>query len=347
LETAPRVDTTGAGAAAERRTARLRYAAQRIAELAAGAPERSIGVLTRTNRTVAELIFLLKQLDVDVSQEGGNPLTDAALVEVVLSALMLAEHPADLRWAYHVSHSPLSELLELPPWSGEIDPQTLAARVSTAADRVRGKVERAGLSGTLLWLGGALIPIAGAADALRLRQLVGLAHDYQLNPQPRLSAFVELVRQRRVERPQPAQVRVMTTHQAKGLEFDAVVLPDLDGTLVRSARKLVRRSHSPVDPPEALLRYVGAHQWSVLPQAWQTAFGEAAEAAMTEALCLLYVAVTRPRHALRMIIEPATKKKFDLRTPAALITHALAADADPTAPQTTLFEAGNQDWHQN
>ena len=52
----------------------------------------SVGVLTRTNRAVAEVIYLLEQRGLDVSQEGGNPLTDSAAVEVVLSALMMAEH---------------------------------------------------------------------------------------------------------------------------------------------------------------------------------------------------------------------------------------------------------------
>ena len=45
-----------------------------------------------------------------MSQEGGNPLTDSAAVEVVLSALMMAEHPGDRRWEFHVSGTPLAKI---------------------------------------------------------------------------------------------------------------------------------------------------------------------------------------------------------------------------------------------
>ncbi len=39
--------------------------------------------------------------------------------------------------------------------------------------------------------------------------------------------FVRLVREKRVERPQMAPIRVMTLHQSKGLEFDAVFIPEI------------------------------------------------------------------------------------------------------------------------
>ena len=85
-------------------------AAQQIADLYERAPGLSIGVLTRSNFGVAQMIFLLERLGIEVSQEGGNPLTDSAAVEMVLSALMMAEHPGDGRWAFHLSASPLARI---------------------------------------------------------------------------------------------------------------------------------------------------------------------------------------------------------------------------------------------
>lgn len=318
----------------------LESVADRITELANAKPSASIGVLTRRNQTVAELIFYLKQRDVDVSQEGGNPLTDSALVELVLSALMLSEHPSDLRWAYHVAQSPLGELLRLHPLKpaqGK-DWQDQLQAVSLAADRVRERLEYEGLSHTLRWLGDQLIPIASENDALRLRQLLMLAHPYEANPQPRISRFVDLVRRKKVQRPRPAQVRVMTVHQAKGLEFDTVVLPELDGQLTRMDRQVIARATSPVDPPEALLRYISSKRWNILPKRWQQAFGETAASAMTEALCLMYVALTRPRENLEIIIRPASNAAFKSKTPAALIYHALECKEDPTAANTELIQ---------
>ena len=62
-----------------------------IAEYHQKCPDRTIGVLTRTNRTIAETIFKLRQAGIEASQEGGNFLTDSAAVETVLAAIQLAD----------------------------------------------------------------------------------------------------------------------------------------------------------------------------------------------------------------------------------------------------------------
>ena len=61
----------------------LRDVADRISEIHRDHPDASIGVLTRNNKGVAQMIYLLDQLGLDVSQEGGNPLTDSIAVELV------------------------------------------------------------------------------------------------------------------------------------------------------------------------------------------------------------------------------------------------------------------------
>src|SRR5690606_23716144 len=197
-------------------------------------PGRSIGVLTRTNRSVAWLIHLLRRAGVDVSQEGGNPLTDSSAVELVLSALMMAEHPGDRRWWFHVAHSPLADWLQTGP-----DDETYQA-----AARVRRLSEDVGVAGAVEQIADRIAPHCDRGDVIRLRQLVTLAQTYEINRQPRLGDFVALVQAKRVERPQPAAVRVMTVHQAKGLEFDVVVLPELDGTLTRQARQTIAMKES-------------------------------------------------------------------------------------------------------
>ncbi|NIP85080.1 MAG: UvrD-helicase domain-containing protein, partial [Planctomycetales bacterium] len=66
------------------RAATLQAAADRIAELTAAAPAATIGVLARKNSTVARLIYELRRRGVPTSEEGGNPLTDSAAVQLVL-----------------------------------------------------------------------------------------------------------------------------------------------------------------------------------------------------------------------------------------------------------------------
>lgn len=304
-------------------------AAKRIAEIHRKSPHKSIGVLTRTNGAVAQLIMRLEALDIEVSQEGGNPLTDSAAVETVLSALMMAEHPGDGRWRFHVEQT------------------LMVADPSLNENTIRMRVERDGIAQTVEYLAGKLAANCNARDTLRLKQLTRLAIAYENNPGPRLRDFVRLVREKRVERPQRAPVRVMTVHQSKGLEFDVVVLPQLDGPLTRSSGNCVADMKSLSEPPSGITRYIGQTHWHFLDRRWQLAFGGQGASSMTEALCLLYVAITRAKQALYIIVQPSKKKDFQVKTAASLIYHSLGCDADPTADNETLYCSGNPDWYKN
>ena len=81
----------------------IRYdvAAEYVAELHRTHPGCTIGVLTRSNKMVGQLIYRLRNPSdnrdpVFASEEGGNSLTDSAAVIYLLSALKLAGHPGDL-----------------------------------------------------------------------------------------------------------------------------------------------------------------------------------------------------------------------------------------------------------
>ncbi len=309
-----------------RQSACFEDAARIAAEIHTTSPNRSIGILTRTNRGVAQLIFLLERLHVEVSQEGGNPLTDSAAVEIVLSCLMMAEHPGDGRWAFHISQTPIADVPGFGP------------------DLVRQLCEDRGIAETVEYIANLLAPLCDDRETLRLKQLIRLALAYENNPSPRLRDFVRMVREKRVERPQAAAIRVMTVHQSKGLEFDAVILPELDGALTRSRSQCVGDIENAGDPPRGLSRYLGSKSWHYLPPAWQRAFGMQAEGGMTEALCLLYVAMTRARQSLRIIVQPATKRAFENRNASSLIYHALRCESDPTIGSEVLYETGSREW---
>ncbi len=310
-------------------------AAKLIAELHRAAPHKTIGVLTRTNSTVASMIFMLDVAGVEVSQEGGNPLIDSAAVDLVLSALMMIEHPGDKRWRFHVQSSPLGDAMATDALANDID----------MVDMLRAKVEDIGLSEAIEYLASLLAPHCDTRDTTRLRQLTQLAMNYQRNAAPRLRDFVRMVREKRVERPQSAPIRVMTVHQSKGLEFDIVVLPELDAPLTKQSGSCVADVRSLGDPPHAMTRSVTSKSWHFLPESWQRAFGAKAASELTESLCLLYVAMTRSRQALHMIIPPASKADFATKTSAALIFHALGCEEDPSKGDQILFQSGDENWH--
>jgi ATP-dependent exoDNAse (exonuclease V) beta subunit len=318
--TAPKVDSKEVS---EKALACYRETANQVAELNQVAPQRTIGILTRTNKVVAQMIFLLERLGVEVSQEGGNPLIDSAAVELVLSALMMAEHPGDGRWEFHVRHSPLGKLESLTP------------------DFVRQQITEYGIAHTVQHLCSSLAPSCDPRDTLRLKQLNHLAIQYESNPTTRLRDFVRMVREKRIERPQEANVRVMTVHQAKGLEFDAVFLPELDATLSGRPPLCVVDSRTPGEPAQAISRYLGNEAWHFFDKRWRSIFGQNAAGRMTESLCLLYVAMTRPRQALYLVAPPF---KPDANKASAFVYAGLGCSGESDAGETLLFETGTPDW---
>jgi ATP-dependent helicase/nuclease subunit A len=175
----------------------------------------------------------------------------------------------------------------------------------------------------------------------RFEQLIELAQSYDGEPDLTPGGFAALARERRVESPDRAAVRVMTIHAAKGLEFDAVVLPDLGSSWgLRPGQMLVDRPR-PFEPPDAVSCYV---EQALLP--WSDEIRRVHEACrdrqVVEDLCGLYVAMTRPVHALEVIVQPRETKGHSLSA-AGVLRGAFTADGSATSREV-LYEAGDANW---
>jgi ATP-dependent helicase/nuclease subunit A len=318
----------------------MRRAAERVAALAREAPGRSIGVLTRRNRTVARLILELRRLEVDASEEGGTPLTDSAACETVLALLRLADHPDDSLARYHVAHSPLGAV------AGLDDPEDGAA-AARAGSRLRRQLVEDGYGPTLERLVDAILPSTDEREARRLGQLVELGHRHDGRAGVRPAEFVRLVEDTRVEDPRSAGVRVMTVHQSKGLEFDTVVLPELDEPLFRDRPlpALPWRRH-PVGPVIAVFPWAGKEVRALFPELGR-AHAQARAAAVRDGLSGFYVALTRARHALHVIVAAdGDRGPGSALTSARLLREALAGgDPNPAAEGDILYDEGDAGWH--
>jgi len=334
LETAP-LPAEGV----KQQEATLDLAAQRIAELARAAPRRTIGVLTRTNKAVAALIYRLRRLGVAASEEGGNPLTDSAAVRSVLSLLRLADHPGDDVARFHLAHCPLGEALDYRDHRDT--PATL-----DLAQQVRRRLLDDGYGTSVHGWATSLADRCSRREWSRLAQLVELAYQYQQRATLRTDDFRRLIESRRVADPTGDRVRVMTVFQAKGLQFDAVVLPELDGRLVGQAEQVVVDRPDPAAAPNCVCRYVNRKLQRLLPQRFRRMFEQWTDREVVESLCVLYVAVTRSVHALHMIVAPAgAREKTVPKTFAGLLRAALAEQA-AAEPQNVLFEHGDRRWHE-
>ncbi len=333
LQTAPLADASDL-----QRDVTLDFAARRIADLTQHAPGRSVGVLVRKNQTVGQLIFLLHRYQVPASEEGGNPLTDSAAVGIVLSALRMADHPADTVACFHLAHSPLAAML------GIKDPGDLEQAAGAAA-RIRRRLVVEGYGPTIQDWAGRLSRHCNPREWNRLQQLVNLACTYDSAATLRADDFVDFVHSTRVAEPVPAEVRVMTIHQAKGIEFDIVVLPELDADLIGQPEWFVVDRPDVTGPIRRVCRYANRSIQALMPPDIQGMFAEANQREVSESLCVLYVAMTRAAYALHMIVPPASSNEKTLpRTFAGLLRIALGGNT--SAPQeSVLFSQGDPQWH--
>ena len=219
------------GAGRNFRPTLLSHAAGAVARLHREAPTATIGVLTRTNQSAAYVFAHLSQAGIDASEEGGVPVADSAPVLAILALLRMADHPLDTISRYLVKSTPVGSLLGLSPeeWMDE-------EAVARAGLQVRGLLLSDGYGRVVSEWVAALAREVGGRDKRRLRQLSELAYRWDERATSRPSDFVRVAEAARLEDPASAFIRVMTIHKAKGLEFDAVVLPDLNGRAIVGGR---------------------------------------------------------------------------------------------------------------
>jgi ATP-dependent exoDNAse (exonuclease V) beta subunit len=189
-----------------------------------------------------------------------------------------------------------------------------------------------------------LAPHCNRRELSRLEQLVELAYGYEQTATLRTDDFVAHVENTRVADPTAADVRAMTVHQSKGLQFDIVVLPELDSLLVPQDPAVVVDRPDAAGPAQRVCRHAKSDIQKLLPASFQKMFEDATDRGVTESLCVLYVAVTRAIHALHMIIPPSKRNERSLPGTFAGLLRASLRDTDPVAPETLLFTHGNADW---
>lgn len=315
-------------------------AARRVQEIVRAAPGHSVAVLVRRNEMVARMIHRLRQLQVPASEEGGNPLTDSAAVLLVLSLLQLADHPGDRVARFHLAHSPLG-----PPL-GIVCHLDDAAAIRGAL-LVRGQLSDQGYGAVIFGWRELLRTHCSQRELSRLDQLVELAFDFQPRATLRPGDFVRFAETQRVSDPTSANVRVMTIHQAKGLQFDVVVLPELDAPLVGQLSSFAVHRPTPTSDIDRVCRNARESVRKLFPGPIQKMFDDDVDRTANESLCVLYVALTRAIHAMYMIVAPSHRgEKGPPQTYAGVLRVALRDDT-PALPQTCLYEHGNPAWYES
>ncbi len=324
----------------------LHGVAARVAELAAAHPARTIGVLVSRNATAARLLGLLRDRGVAASGEGGAALDQDTAVEVMLSALQLADHPGDTAAGFHVAHCPLAAALGL-----DRDDEITRAEVSR---RIRRELLDEGYAEVLTRWAKVLAPTLGPRGVERVSQLIALAEQHDPLRPLRTGPFIDFVRRSRVEDPTPARVRVMTVHKAKGLEFDLVVLGELSRVMGTVKGLVWQGGDDPTEPPTVVIAHAKSELRPTLfaySAAIEQAYQREQAARVADDLSAFYVAMTRPRHALYLLVEPLQRsekgtlssKGLSNASAASVLRHALGG-ADPLIESGVMYQHGDPAW---
>ena len=329
----------------------IRHAVDRIQDVVRQASGASVAVLVRTNESVGRFIYELHRRGIEASEEGGNPLVDSAAVQLVLSLITLCDHPGDTVARYHLSRSPWGAILGLTDHTSE--EQAIAL-----ADSARRSLADAGYGRSLLNWADQLKVFCNGREWRRLGQLVELGYLYQndiehprtigLQHQTRVSqrcdAFVDFVQTQRVADPTEDPVRVMTIHQAKGLQFDYVVLPDLDRKLFGQAPRCVFNRPQATDAIDVACRYAEEDLRQYLPARFRRMFDAYFTEKAREELCVLYVAMTRAKHAMDMIIAPSRKSENRLPLTSAGLIRGALTNGQPLGEDEQVYSCGQPNW---
>lgn len=286
-----------------------------------------VGILTRTNEACSDLVNVLRREcpEIGFVHEGKAGIVENQLAQGLLALIRLAAHPGDeFAWQY-VRMSPLAEALK----KENINRNNIALRLLT-------EIESHGFRSFITEWSGRLEAVCALNEYGRqcLARLEKSAAAFDITGSRRCNRFLEFIEDYEVhEEAARGSVRIMTIHQAKGLGFDMVILPQLQH---RTRMNMVKADWTDKD-----MLYGGKlfdPGWVLKSPRISIAESDPVLSARLQAidgqhcfdwLCLLYVAMTRARNALYMITSPV--KKSETFRPASLLKLQLTGKTEPEA----------------
>ncbi|NKB23475.1 MAG: AAA family ATPase [Kiritimatiellae bacterium] len=308
----------------------------------------SVAVLVRTNHSGKDVVNMLRRAcpDLHIVHEGKREIHDSPVVSLLLSLIKFAAHPGDMFAWRHLEMSPLKVVLSILSDAQEDLPLILLE-----------KMQVLGFQGFIRYWGDK-IEASHPLDAFgkkRLQDLVDAAGEFDALGRRDANTFLRFIDHYHIHEIAAEQaVRVMTIHQAKGLDFDIVILPDLQG------RNMVRAGQ--IDFVMARDRSTNQNQWALkmprrLMAESDSVLAEQVKAedekASMDALCVLYVAMTRAKRALYMLTAFPGKSATTTDS-ATFVKYQLSGELNPIdGPRMVvhgkevlcLYEKGARDWY--
>lgn len=290
--------------------------------------ERSftVGVLAQGNdyikKTSEDLRKIIaregKSEKIAISAEGKMPLDSSMIFTAYRSLLSLALHPGDMMARGLLSMLYIEEkgcfLHEMPDLCGErgIDFSKWLERIS---GNIRDSIAANGFHAFLEHFIKVFEPLINGSDAKRLALALDTANAFDATGKSEIRDFLHTLD---CTEGNTASVRktvqFMTIHKSKGLDFDIVILPDLYGSngIDAGREKTFILKKDSAFQPEWVSHKPASSLTSYFP-AVAEALSINKAANTYEQCCKLYVAMTRARHALYILIpdeKPGNAYRF-------------------------------------
>jgi len=317
-----------------------------------------VAVLVSTNKEGAAVVDHLRRScpKIPVVHEGSATITDNPVVALMLSLLKIASHPGDtLAWK-HIQMSPLGE-----EGRGQrpADQQTSRPRTKNQEPRalsILSSIHTHGFQHTIRHWGN-ILEKQHPLDQFgknRLDALIEAAATFDETFNKNIDEFIRFAEKYSIKEISSTNtIRVMTIHQSKGLGFDVVICPELQGKSMVSEGKLelTTACNPETDTPLWVLdmpKRMISTSIPVLDKQVDVIDNDTCY----NALCKLYVAITRAKRALYLITSKAGQKST-AQNAAAFIKTRLTNEANPAIGDAitianyacaTLHENGQRNW---
>ena len=290
-----------------------------------------VAIIARRNKDVAKLVECIRNHPKSVpcvALAGGDMQTSSAVV-AFLDALRFSSHPGDTISLFGVATTPLARVLGLnPEWACNHEDKSIAQermrQREGAARNIREQLAQMGVAGAFShWhtrLMQSSTPLFDQSDQLRLARLIQETTRLEAQGTRTVGELVDSLEAVRVQDARANAIHVINIHQAKGLEWDAVVyhagLDQLEG----SRPTFAIHREQPLQPPACVVPWISG---DIIPKRYQSTMDFANEFRLQEQLSQLYVALTRAKQGLWIV--GARKTKGIGATPAGIVDDAMCS----------------------
>ncbi|MEN9535361.1 MAG: hypothetical protein RIR37_634 [Verrucomicrobiota bacterium] len=299
-----------------------------LRELEVGERQMTCGVLVRDNGQVTEISEHLRANGFNVIEEGRRkPAIDNQPGIAITHLLEWLANPAD-RFAQGV--------LEMSPLAAVLH-KIHGDEWHKAWENLTREISIHGFSNPVSTILSPIITTWSEFGQRRANDLLAALADFDATGCKSPRDATEWIKRLEIgQSPGIAAVQVMTIHKSKGLGFDVVVLPNIPDKAVPQTQHF-EIAHGETwisDTPPAWVRRMNP-EMAKAETKW-------AAAQRYEAICMLYVALTRSKRGLYALLErPSDKAEQDRSS---LSNWIQISAKQSNAKDPVIFECGNADW---